>query len=242
MMNVLIADDEPLARQRLRRQIERLQDCRCVGEAGNGQEAIGLARSEQPDVVILDIEMPDLDGLQAASEFADMRPQPVVIFCTAHQQHALQAFDLKASDYLMKPVHIDRLRQAISRARLVVAASRQQQLANQDFTQYIGARVRGDWVRIPLDNVSHFSAEDKYVVAHTGERDYILDASLAGLQEDYPDRYLRVHRNALVASNRILSLEKNLAGGHCVRLKDCEECVEVSRRNLPAVRSILRSK
>jgi two-component system response regulator AlgR len=232
-MRVLIVDDEPLARARLDAMLKECADVDVVGSVGDGEAALAALAEKQPDVLLLDINMPGLDGKALAARLAN-RTRPQVVFCTAYEAHAVHAFDLGAADYLLKPVRVERLRDALRRVR--------QRLESQprEPVGWLHARVRGEPVRIALDEVICLLAEEKYVVAHRAGDQLLLDDSLRQLEETYPDHLIRLHRNCLVPANRLVGL-KTLADGRVLaRLAGTEFSPEVSRRNLPALRKLLR--
>ena len=232
-MRVLIADDEPLARARLAALLGECGEAvEIAGSVGDGDAALAAIAETQPDVLLLDINMPGLDGVTLASRLAG-KERPQVVFCTAYENHALQAFELGAVDYLLKPVRLERLREALQRARQRLAALPRE-------TSYLFGRLRGEQVRIALDEVVCLLAEEKYVVVQHRGGQLLLEESLRQLEEAYPDQLIRLHRNCLVPPQRLLGL-KTLADGRVLaRLGGTELTPEVSRRNLPAVRKLLR--
>lgn len=232
-MRVLIVDDEPLARARLDAMLKECADVDVVGSVADGEAALAALAEKQPDVLLLDINMPGLDGKALAARLAN-RTRPQVVFCTAYEAHAVHAFDLGAADYLLKPVRVERLRDALRRVR--------QRLESQprEPVGWLHARVRGEPVRIALDEVICLLAEEKYVVAHRAGDQLLLDDSLRQLEETYPDHLIRLHRNCLVPANRLVGLKTLTDGRVLARLAGTEFSPEVSRRNLPALRKLLR--
>lgn len=235
-MRVLIVDDEPLARARLAALLDEcggdgpLEIC---GSVGDGDAALAAIGTSQPDLLLLDINMPGLDGTALAARLAG-RVRPQVVFCTAYENHALHAFELGAVDYLLKPVRVERLRDALRRARLRLAA------APHDAPAYLHGRLRGEPVRIALAEVNCLLADEKYVVAHHARGELLIEESLRQLEEAYPEQLVRLHRNCLVPTPRLLGL-KTLADGRVLaQLAGTELSPEVSRRNLPALRKLLR--
>jgi two-component system response regulator AlgR len=231
-LRVLIVDDEPPARARLRQMLAEMPDAECVGEAATGEEAVAMAEAARPDVVLLDIRMPGMDGLEAASRLAHLAEPPAVIFTTAFEQHALEAFDVQASGYLLKPIRRERLAAALERTRRpskAQIASIADAAASERRT-HVSARVRDQLKLIPLGEVLCFIAEQKYTtVRHRGGED-IIDDSLRSLEEEFGASFVRVHRNALVALSQIEALERE-ADGHCtVRLRHGGGTLQVSRR------------
>lgn len=232
-MRVLIVDDEPLARARLAALLQECGDIDVVGSVGDAESVLNRLAEADPDVLLLDINMPGLDGKALAERLAH-RVRPQIVFCTAYEAHAVHAFDLGAADYLLKPVRVERLRDALRRVRQRLDAHPREPAG------WLHARVRGETVRVPLDEVVYLLAEEKYVVAHRSGDTLLLDESLRQLEEAYPHQWIRLHRNCLVPANRLIGL-KTLADGRVLaRLAGTDVCPEVSRRNLPAVRKLLR--
>jgi two-component system response regulator AlgR len=228
----LIVDDELLARSRLRRLLRDVPGCEVLGEAASGDEALRHLERLEPDVLLLDISMPGLDGMRLAQVLRRRRRAPAVIFCTALPDQALEAFETGAVDYLLKPVRLERLREAVDRAARF--------LGDAGPREFVSSHVGGREVLIELGDVACLLAEDKYTtVLHDGRRT-VIDDSLLDLERLHGDRLLRVHRNALVARNRIRGLERVAGGAYRVLLEDCDFSPQVSRRRLPAVRKIIK--
>ncbi len=243
-MRILIVDDEKLARERLTRMLQSMEEGRheVVGEAGNGVEAVALADQTQPDVVLLDIRMPGMDGLEAARHFTDFEEPPAVIFCTAYEEHAVEAFDLQAVGYLLKPVRRENLQAALEKARRLNKA----QIAalydtDKQRRTHISARTRRGIELIAVDDVRYFQADQKYVTVRHGAGEIIIDETLRELEEEFDDRFIRVHRNALIAGRYIEGLDRTPDGHYRIRLRDVEEHIEISRRHVPNVRRFVKS-
>ncbi|WP_426690638.1 LytR/AlgR family response regulator transcription factor [Rhodanobacter ginsengiterrae] len=233
MTRVLIVDDEPLARARLAGLLGECHDVQIVGNVADGEAALAAIGELQPDVLLLDINMPGMDGVSLAQRLAG-RARPQVIFCTAYEAHALKAFELGAADYLLKPVRLERLRDALQRAQRRLADAPREPVA------WLHGRLRGEQVRIALDEVTCLLADEKYVVVHHRRGELLIEESLRQLEEAYPDQLIRLHRNCLVPPTRLLGL-KTLADGRVLaRLDGTELAPEISRRNLPALRKLLR--
>ncbi len=242
-LRILVVDDEKLARSRLR---TLLLDCkspsaRCAAEAAQATQALELLQRERFDVALLDIHMPGVDGLALAQALKNVPYAPALIFVTAHAEHALQAFEVDAIDYLTKPVRLARLQNALAKAeRYLQSRAPAAEAAN---APVLVIQERGGTARVPLAEVVYFKAELKYVTARTLHRSYILDSSLNELEARYADQFLRVHRNALIAKRAVRALEKHVdpeeGEGWAVRLLGVDELVAVSRRQLPAVRVLL---
>jgi len=240
-VKILIADDEAPARARLRRLVEEIPGHDVVGEAGNGREALLQAEQQRPDVLLLDIRMPGMDGLEAARHLAALENPPAVIFTTAYGDHALEAFAAHALDYLLKPIRKERLEQALLHVRKL---NRAQSTALAGTTEpqvrsHICARVRGALQLIPLDDVRYFLADQKYVtVRHSGGA-LLIEEPLKALEQEFAGRFVRIHRNALVALAHIASLERDTDGHMQLGLRGVTEQLEVSRRHLAELRGLL---
>lgn len=230
-LRVLVVDDEPPARERLRQLLEDIPGAACVGEAGSGESALELAMREDPDVVLLDIRMPGMGGLAAARRLAELAEPPAVIFVTAYEQHALEAFDAQAAGYLLKPIRRDQLAAALERAR---RPSRAQlaRLAGPGAAArtHISVRARDQLRLIPVDEVLCFIADQKYTtVRHAGGED-LIEESLRTLEEEFAGRFVRVHRNALVAIAQVARVEREADGHYAVHLRHDGGRLQVSRR------------
>lgn len=242
-LRVLIVDDEPLARTRLR---TLLGDCHApaamvCGEAGNASEALVLLQRERFDLALLDIHMPGSDGLVLANTLRALPAPPAVVFVTAYAQHALQAFDVEAIDYLTKPVRLQRLQHALQKVERLRGLAGQP--AEADAETFILIQDRGRTERVPLAQILYLKAELKYVTVRTLARSYILDGALNELETRHRLHFVRVHRNALVARKALRALEKHHdpeeGEGWAVRLHGLDEPLAVSRRQLAAVREVL---
>ncbi len=242
-MKLLIVDDESLARSRLRQLVERLDDCTVVGEASNGREALELFARENPDVVLMDIRMPGMDGLSAARKLAELEHPPAVIFTTAYDRFALEAFEARGVDYLLKPVRAERLQAALDRSRRLNRAQLEQvELVSDNGyggRRHIRARMGDQLHLIPIEDVYFFRAEHKYVVVRHRGGEVLVEEPLKQLETEFSDRFQRIHRNALVAVDQVASIEKLGRGRVRLHLREVEEPLDVSRRMLPAVRERL---
>lgn len=241
-MKVVIADDEPLARERLRGLLAGSPGVEVVAEAVDGRDALQACAEHSPDLVILDIAMPGIDGLEAARHLAAFEPRPAVIFCTAYDAHALSAFDAEAIDYLVKPVRAERLAAALERVR-TFAAGRERIEAPSGSAQHrshLCARLRGSLRLIPLEDVHYLHAEEKYVIVHHARGEDLIEESLKSLEDEFADRFVRIHRNCLVARHEIVEL-KRCADGHVqVVLLHGKQPLEVSRRCVGGLRETLK--
>jgi two-component system response regulator AlgR len=244
-LRTLIVDDEQLARSRLR---TLLGDCRSpaalvCGEAEHGAEALRLLDSQPFDLVLLDIHMPGIDGVELARVLRGRAEPLAVVFVTAHANHAVTAFELDAVDYLTKPVRAERLQQALAKAERYLKERRAEQADAP--VESLLIQDRGRTERVPLTEVVYFKSELKYITVRTATRTLIMDGTLGELEERYPDRFVRAHRNALVARSAIRSLERYDDGedveGWAVKLAGVPEVIVVSRRMLTAVREALKA-
>lgn len=235
MLKILIIDDEAPARNRLRRMLAEIQDVQVIGEAATGQEALELIPENLPDVLLLDISMPGLSGMKLAQMLQKQDSAPAIIFCTAWSDQAVKAFECDAVDYLVKPVRAERLELALDKARRFLAT-----VGRDRSESYLRSTVGGKITLVPINEVIYLSAEDKYTtVVYEGGR-MVINQSLLDLEHEFPDILLRVHRGALVSKNRIRGLEKAPGGRHFLYLEGCEDHPQVSRRNLPAIRKLIR--
>ncbi|HEY2345340.1 MAG TPA: LytTR family DNA-binding domain-containing protein [Xanthomonadaceae bacterium] len=243
-MDVLIADDEPLARERLRALLAEHADVVVVGEAGNGREAMDAVERLRPDLLLLDIAMPVMDGLETAHHLALLDAPPALVFCTAYDQHALSAFEAAAVDYLVKPVRAERLAMALERARRHAAArpdiARVASLPRNKPRTHLSARLRGSLRLIPVGEIAFLQADEKYVAVHHTRGEDLIEESLKSLEAEFGDRFLRIHRNCLVAADALIELRRTADGQAHVVLRDIAAPLEVSRRCLPALRDKLR--
>ena len=240
-MKVLLVDDEALARERLRRLLNELPDCVVCGEAAEGQAALALYAQTRPDVVLMDIRMPGMDGLEAARHLAGLPDPPAVVFTTAFGDHALEAFEACAVDYLLKPIRRERLAAALGNARrLTRAQAVRLDTENGGVRNQICVRVRGNLHLVPVPDVRFFRADNKYVTLRTGDAEYLVEESLKNLEEEFAARFIRIHRNALVAADFVTGLEKDAAGRCLVALAGVDERLEVSRRHQADLRIRLK--
>lgn len=242
-LTVFIVDDEPPARNRLK---ELLADCavqfplEVVGEAGNGQEALSKIAAAPPEVVLTDIRMPQMDGIELARHLNKLDHPPVIIFTTAYDAYAIQAFEQHAIDYLLKPIRLGRLFDALSRARDAVPIRTEvlQELTPEP-RRNLSAHERGKVLLIPVEQVLYLRAELKYVTVRTAEREYLIEESLTALEKEYAARFVRIHRNCLVAKDAIAGFEKGGdegESGWLLKLKGLEEKLPISRRQLTIVK------
>lgn len=239
-MRVLIVDDEKLARDRLRELLNEIGGHTVVGEGMNGNEAVEKSAALNPDVVLTDIRMPGMDGLEAAMHLMGMENPPMVIFTTAYDQHALHAFEVNAVDYLLKPIRKDRLAAALDKAKKLTLQQLQEINQAQDSPQartHISVHLRGNIRLVPVQDILYFMADSKYVTVRTTGEEHLIEDSLINLEKEFGEKvFLRIHRNALVATSYIKGIEKSTTGNWQVALKDLEKKLDVSRRHAAAVR------
>jgi two-component system response regulator AlgR len=242
-LTVLIVDDELLARARLR---TLLGDCsapaaQVLAEAANAAQALAWLQHHPVDVALIDIHMPGADGLTLAQTLRSLAQPPAVVFVTAHAGHAVQAFELEALDYLTKPVRLERLQAMLQKVQRLRQVTRG--LEPDLPEEVLLIQERGRTERVPLSKVLYLKAELKYLTVRTAARSYLLEGSLNELEEKYPTRFMRIHRNALIARHAVRALEKHHdadeGAGWAVRLDGVEERLFVSRRQLAAVREML---
>lgn len=241
---VLVVDDEPLARERLKRLLLEHTDFACVGEAANGDAALQWLTMHEADLLLLDIQMPGKDGLQVAAELQQNEHPPLVVFCTAYDEHALQAFSVKAIDYLLKPVRKEDLSRALQRASEWLRQNQpqeQEEVTGGGVRTHLSARTHNGLQLIPLEDVFCFYADQKYVNVHHTGGETLIDDSLKQLEDEFPGQFVRVHRSALVARNRIERLQALAEGGHKVFLRGLDDGIPVSRRHLADVKKVMKS-
>ena len=251
-LHILIADDEPLARERLRHllaDIAAQQACVIVGEAANGLQALDILRAQPVDVVLVDIRMPGMDGIELASHLGRLAAPPAVIFTTAYDNYAVQAFDLNAIDYLLKPVRAQRLLAALQKVPGHRPDPRQMADLGQSMRgsgrTHLSCHERGRLLLVPVAEVLYFKADLKYVTARTRDREYLLDEALTHLEEEFADRFIRLHRAVLVARNALAGFEK-AAGDDAeaygwALLRGVPDKLPVSRRQWAPAKAALTS-
>ncbi|MDR2365674.1 MAG: LytTR family DNA-binding domain-containing protein [Zoogloeaceae bacterium] len=258
MLSLLIVDDEDLARLRLRELLSDIASVcptRIIGEAGDGILALAWLQSatEPPDLLLADIHMPRMGGLELAAHLEKLQNPPAVIFTTAYDNHAVQAFELNAVDYLLKPVRAQRLLTALEKVRQhpgeergktggQLAALQQQVNGGRS---YLTCHERGRLLLVPLAEVLYFKADLKYVIARTPEREYVLDETITGLEAEFPETFLRLHRAALIARHAIAGLERaredDDAYGYAL-FRQIPDKLPISRRQWPVARSLVREQ
>jgi two-component system response regulator AlgR len=242
-MKVLIVDDEPLARQRLVRFLETMPQVLTVLEAENGLVAINQVTRHQPDLLLLDIRMPEMDGLQVAAHLSELVEPPAIIFCSAFEEHALEAIKVQAIDYLLKPVRLSELEQAISRAKKINRVQASQLVAAESeggIRSHLSIHSHRGIELVSLEAVVFFRAEQKYIQVMTAEHEYLIDEPLKKLEDEFHHGFVRVHRNALVAKKAIERLDKDSEGQTQLWLRGVATPLVVSRRHLAQVKKVIK--
>lgn len=239
MMKVLICDDEQLARDRLRRLLGELENVEILGESVNGHDAVVFCQQQRPDVILMDVRMPEMDGLEAARHLMQMDEPPALIFCTAYDEHALEAFRVQALDYLMKPVNREELAQALQRVRVPDPQQFEGSALGRQRRRHISARTHRGLQLVPVDDIAYFLADQKYVTVRYSDGEILVDETLKDLEEEFGDLFVRIHRNALVSLACLEGLELSPTGQQQVRLRGLDERLTVSRRHVAALRRVM---
>jgi len=234
MLSILIIDDEQPARDRLQRLVVDLPGFRVVGQAANGTDAMDQVRRLRPDVLLLDISMPGMDGMALARLLHDEGASPAIVFCTAYQDQALNAFEVEAVDYVVKPVRAERLAAALEKARRFLG-----QNGAPGPEHFLRSTVGGKVVLTPLDQVICLAAEDKYTTVIHEEGETVIDESLTELEQRFPGSFVRIHRNALVSLKHLRGVERTPEGHTRALLSGTDRKPEVSRRNVSPLRKLL---
>ncbi len=251
-MKVLVVDDEKLARDRLSRLLEKIDGHSVVGEAADGRSAIQQVEKLHPDVVLLDIRMPGMDGLETARHLMNLENPPAIIFCTAYGEHALEAFQTHAVGYLLKPVKTEQLADALAAAAKLNRAQLQQiatapaasdsAVAEKKVArQHISARTRHGLELVPINDVRCFLADHKYVTVYHTKGELLIDDTLKDLEDEFGERFVRVHRNALISLPHVEGMEKSASGYYCLRLQGSSMKPIISRRHVTELRKQLQS-
>lgn len=242
-MNILIVDDEVLARERLKALMTDIDPQATLAEAANGLQALEACAEVTPDVVLLDIRMPGMDGIETAQHLGKLQPVPAIIFTTAYGDHALEAFDAQAIDYLLKPIREERLQQALEKARRFhgqdweTIADTSQPAQRSHFS----AHSRNGLVLKPVEEVYYLQAEQKYVTAYWPGGELLLDETLKQLEQELGGRFIRIHRSTLVALDYIEALDRSTDCGLAIRLKHDAGQLLVSRRHSTAVKTAIEA-
>jgi len=232
-LRVLIVDDEPPARERLRSMLVEAGGFDVAGEAGNGEQALDLVERLTPDIVLLDVRMPGIDGLEVARHLATHPEPPAVIFTTAFDEYALQAFESEAVAYLLKPIRAEKLRAALAKAGRLTRPQLQQVATAARLAEHrshIGVRGRDGLKLIPVDEVFCFHADQKYTTVKHQKGEDLIEDSLKTLEEEFAPGFVRIHRNALVNTRYLERIARDAGGQHFVHLRGFPDALEVSRR------------
>lgn len=245
-MKVLVVDDEKLARERLVRMVETLDNYDVVGAADCGDDAVRQAIRLEPDIVLLDIRMPGMDGMEAGRQLATLAVPPAVIFCTAFGEHAIEAFDVNASGYLMKPVRREALQDALHKASNVNKVQIEAIMGKEETPKsrartHISAKTRRGIELIPLAEIKFFQADHKYVTVRHEGGEVLIDDTLRDLESEFGDRVVRIHRNALVMTDHLEGLERDPSGHYQVRMRGIDEKLDVSRRHVSGLRRLVQT-
>lgn len=243
-LRVLIVDDEAPARSRMRELLADCGEASVAGEAASGRAAIDMLGLEPADVVLLDVRMPEMDGIEVARHLQQLERPPAVIFATAYDEFAIRAFEVHAIDYLLKPIRLARLKEALARARAAPPRAEALRAVARAARTHLSAQERGRIHLIPLLDVVYLKAELKYVTVRTAVREYLIEESLTRLEEEFGARFVRVHRNCLVARAAVRGFERATQDGEAhweVLLTGTDERIAVSRRQQHVLREFGKS-
>lgn len=240
-MRILIVDDEAPARLRLRQLVEELGEYQVIGEAANGREALLRCGELTPDILLIDIRMPGMDGLEAARHLSALPNAPAVIFTTAYADHALAAFEAHAVGYLLKPVRKERLAEALRAVRRLTQVQADALHVQEGGPRtHICAYMRGSLQLVAVARIRYFQADRKYVTVRFPEGQVLIEDSLKALEDEFAAAFTRIHRNALVANAHLIGMEKTAAGYWQACLHGIDERLEVSRRHVAVLRKKLK--
>lgn len=242
-MKILIVDDEVLARERLSRLIAELNLDYLVSQAENGLTALQMYHKIKPQVILLDIHMPLMDGIEVAQHLNKLTSPPAIIFTTAYSNHALQAFNVHAVDYLMKPIRKNGLEQALSRAKKLgntEIASLKNNTMTANYRTHLSMAINGQLKLVPIESIYFLRATQKYVTAVWPQGELLISDSLKTLEQEFAANFIRIHRNTLVALKYIQMLGKDDKGNPCIELQTMKTRLPISRRHLHQVRNALK--
>ena len=244
-MKILIVDDEKLARDRLQRHIHELAAATEIFQAGNGLDALSQCEKQEPDIILLDIRMPGMDGIETANKLSELKTPPAIIFVTAYDEYALDAFDSQAVAYLLKPVRKEKLDKAIKTANKLNRAQLQnlQLINNKENKLTLSVHIHSGIRQIELEDIYYFLAEQKYVTVKYQDdnaiTEVLIEDSLKSLEQRFEENFIRIHRNALVSKHYLKAIRKDQQGQFLTELKGIDDKLEVSRRHVASVRSFL---
>ena len=244
-MKILIVDDEKLARDRLQRHLQELTAATEIFQAENGLDALTQCEKQKPDIILLDIRMPGMDGIETANKLSELETPPAIIFVTAYDEYALDAFDSQAIAYLLKPVRKEKLDRAIQSANRLNRAQLQnlQLINNKENKQTLSVHIHSGIRQIELEDIYYFLAEQKYVTVKYRDSDVItqvlIEDSLKSLEQRFEENFIRIHRNALVSKRYLKAIRKDQQGQFLTELKGIDDKLEVSRRHVASVRNFL---
>ena len=238
-MNLLIVDDEPLAQQRMQKLLSDIDTVKKIRTANNGLQAIEACQQEKPDVILMDIRMPGMDGLEAAQHISKMDEPPAIIFTTAYDEYALEAFNANAVDYLLKPVRANDLKQSINKACSLNSAQLNVVKSQHEGRSNITAKISGNIKLIPVKDIIYFQAELKYVTVKYLEGETVIEDTLKELHKEFPESFVRIHRNAIVAKKFIQGIHRDSSGRSFIVLSDDHYKLEISRRHLTEIKRLI---
>lgn len=246
-MKVLVVDDEKLARERLVRMVATIDGFEVVASAASGVEAVQRTVEFEPDIVLLDIRMPGMDGLEAGDQLAKLESPPAVVYCTAYGEHAIDAFGVNAAAYLLKPVRREALSEAFANLGRINKVQKSA-FTGEDLDEearrrrtHISAKTRRGIELIPLSEVRFFQADHKYVTVRHDKGEVLIDDTLRELETEFGDKLVRIHRNALIMMDHLDGLERDATGHYQVRMRGIDEKLDVSRRHISGLRRIVQA-
>src|SRR5262245_8233380 len=243
-LRILIVDDESPARERLRSLLAEISgELVVAGEATNGEEALRLAVDLTPDVVLLDVRMPGMDGIETARQINSLVEPPAVIFTTAYDEYAVNAFEAQAVGYLLKPIRKEKLAAALNQAGRLTRPQLQRLAGHPEAAPrrtHIAARNREGLRLIPIEEIQFFFADQKYTTVRHVKGEDLIEDSLRSLEEEFGAAFVRIHRNALVSVRFLEGIERNPDGQYFVRLRGCPAPLQVSRRMAGELRDRFR--
>jgi two-component system response regulator AlgR len=241
-LKVLIVDDEALARERLRSMLAELDEVQVIGAAATGEQALERVVELSPDIVLLDVRMPGMDGIEAARHMNVLEKPPAVIFTTAYDEYAVKAFDAQAMGYLLKPIRKEKLSAALTHAGRLTGLQLQGFAAGNSVERrsHLAVRHREGLRLIPIEEVQYFLAEQKYTTVRHVKGEDLIEDSLRAIEDEFGSAFVRIHRNSLVNVRFLERIERNSDGQYFVRLRGCESPLPVSRRMASDLRERFR--